>query len=78
MDALYYLPHRMEPFACGLPNHNRILGVFYRVFETGNEPGRDIVCRLSISSDGRRLVVGCNKLNGRPKIFLWNVDYSQR
>lgn len=57
--------------------HNRILGVFSRVYEPGIEPGVDVVCRLSLSSDGRRLVVGCNKLNGRPKIFMWNIDYSQ-
>jgi WD40 repeat protein/serine/threonine protein kinase len=58
--------------------HNRILGTFHRIFATGIEPGRDIVCRLSISSDGRRLVVGYNKLNDRPKILLWDIDYSQR
>lgn len=56
--------------------HNRILGIFHRVFATGIEPGRDIVCRLSTSSDGRRLVVGFNKLNNRPKILLWDIDYS--
>ena len=59
-------------------DHNRILGIFHRVFETGVELGRDVVCRLSISSDGRRLVVGFNNLNGRPKILLWDLDYSQR
>jgi WD40 repeat protein len=58
-------------------DHNRSLGIFHRVFETGVELGRDVVCRLSISSDGRRLVVGFNNLAGRPKIFLWNVDNSQ-
>jgi WD40 repeat protein len=58
-------------------DHNRSLGIFHRAFETGVELGRDVICRLSISSDGRRLVVGFNTLTGRPKIFLWNVDYSQ-
>lgn len=58
--------------------HDRILGVFNRTYESGIEPGVDVVCRLSISSDGRRIVVGCNKLNGRARIFLWNIDYSQQ
>src|SRR4029079_972718 len=44
-------------------DHNRMLGIFHRVFEAGIEPGVDVVNRLSISSDGRRLVVGFNNLN---------------
>jgi WD40 repeat protein len=58
--------------------HNRTLGVFHRAFAAGVEPDRDVACRLSISSDGRQLVVGFNKLNDRPKICLWDIDYSPR
>jgi WD40 repeat protein len=57
-------------------DHNRSFGIFHRTSKSASEPVRhDVVCRLSISSDGRRLAVGYNNLNGRPKILLWDIDY---
>jgi serine/threonine protein kinase/WD40 repeat protein len=56
-------------------DHNRGFGIFHRAIPTGTEPSpNDLVCRLGISSDGRRLVVGYNRRNGRPKILLWKID----
>jgi WD40 repeat protein len=55
--------------------HNRSLGVFHREFESESVPySHDVVCRLSISSDGKRLAVGYNNRNGRSKILLWEVN----
>jgi WD40 repeat protein/serine/threonine protein kinase len=56
---------------------SRGFGVFHREFEDGVVPLRyDVVCRLSISSDGRRFAVGYNNDNGRAKILMWDIDYS--
>jgi WD40 repeat protein len=58
--------------------HNRSFGVFHREFDVESVPhSHDIVCRLSISSDGRRLAVGYNNQNGRAKVLMWDVNYSQ-
>jgi WD40 repeat protein len=59
--------------------HNRGFGIFHRSIAAGTEETPDdVVCRLGISSDGRRLVVGYNRRNGRPRILLWNLDNPRR
>ncbi len=53
-------------------DHGRAFGVFHRRFEVGSSQAR---CDLSLSSDGRRLVVGHQtQLTDCPDVFLWQLD----
>jgi WD40 repeat protein len=52
----------------------RCYGVVHRAFETStNMAVEDVLCRVSLSSDGRRLAIGRSVAVQR-KVFVWDLD----
>jgi hypothetical protein len=52
----------------------RCYGVVHRAFETSTDVSDvDVSCRVSLSSDGRRLAIGRSVAVQR-KVFVWDLD----
>jgi WD40 repeat protein len=51
----------------------RCYGVVHRIHDAGSEAADDVMCRVSLSSDGRRLAIGRDVAVQR-KVLVWDLD----